>query len=368
MIIKLDIPEKHFDDLSAIVIPDVNKLIHNKLSGTSSFIDSYEEKLSHWFNVNNAVALSSGSSAILMALYALGINENDNVIVSALAPIPTLLPILQLGAKIIFVDTKKDSFEFDIADLSYAFEKFSPKCMISVPVWGYPVLTQLVIDLAKDNNVEIIEDSAHAHGTIENGRFSGTIGSIGCFSTHENKILSTGEGGFILTENNEIAGKIRSYSRLGGCDGSKVGFNYKISGMQALIGSYRIDSLKNNLSLRNKNAESILSVIRANCTEVQEIPYPLDSAPNYYCLGVLFNDTSEDIFDVIELSNSLGMHSNTVKYKIKPTYEYPIFNKYYRDCPNAKVLSRRITSIPTHPSLASEHLDHFYNIISSYWK
>lgn len=365
---KQKIPEKHYDDTSALFQSYINNEIYNKLSGTSSIIDTYEDKLKDWFGVNNAIATSSGSSALLLALYALNIKQDDNIIVSALAPIPTLLPILQAGANIIFVDTQTNNFEFDLQDLLIALDKYKPKCIISVPVWGYPVLTTETIELAKAYNTPIIEDSAHAHGTIENGQFSGTSGIIGCFSTHENKILSTGEGGFILTNNQALANDIRIYSRLGGCDGSKIGFNFKLSGVQALIGNYRLNDMKDNLEKRERIAGTLLSLINSECKLLQEIPYSPHSKPNYYCLGLLFNDASDKNYELINAADSLGMYSNTIKYKIKPSFEYPIFKKYYRNCPNAYILSKKITSIPTHPSLTDQHLEHFFDIINSIWK
>ncbi len=155
------------------------------------------------------------------------------------------------GAEPLFVDVEIGSFRFDIEDLKKAIE-LKPKALLAVALWGYPVLTRELIDLLANNEISLLEDSAHAHGSIELGKFSGTVGSIGCFSTHDNKLLSTGEGGFVLTNTADLYERMKTYSHLGYCRGDEMGFNFKLGAPQALLGQDRLTRLGNQVAARKK--------------------------------------------------------------------------------------------------------------------
>lgn len=170
-----------------------------QLSGTSKWIEEYEKKLASFFKCKYAVAVSSGTSAIHCALYASNVKEGDEVIVPATAPMMTALPILELKANPIFVDTNLNNFGYDIQDLRKKVTDRT-KAIICVPMWGYPFEYDEIKEISKEKNIVLIEDAAQAHGSIINNKFVGTCSDIGCFSTHDKKLLSTGEGGFILTD------------------------------------------------------------------------------------------------------------------------------------------------------------------------
>lgn len=236
--------DKFFDsDCESYISSIVASFNCQKLSGTSDAVCAYGEALSQWFGVKYALPVASGSAAIYLALHALNIKQGDYVVVSALAPVPSLLPILQYGAIPLFVDVVYGTFEFDLRSLEESL-KFNPKAIMAVPLWGYPMVSPSFISLANVYGIPIIEDSAHAHGTLERDVASGTVGAIGCFSTHENKLLSTGEGGFMLTNDEGLYNRAKDYSRLGYCEGEIMGFNFKLSSLQALLGSDRLVRLK----------------------------------------------------------------------------------------------------------------------------
>ncbi|ALU59020.1 DegT/DnrJ/EryC1/StrS family aminotransferase [Pseudomonas syringae] len=349
------LPEKFFDETSASYLATLESAFYDKrLSGTSSSVSNYEQKLKLWFGTEYALPVASGSAAILLALYACGVQKGDKVVVSALAPIPSLLPILQLGAEPLFVDVEIGSFRFDIEDLKKAIE-LKPKALLAVALWGYPVLTRELIDLLANNEISLLEDSAHAHGSIELGKFSGTVGSIGCFSTHDNKLLSTGEGGFVLTNTADLYERMKTYSHLGYCRGDEMGFNFKLGAPQALLGQDRLTRLGNQVAARKKVADAFLAQLSLPAI-VAPIEFEATSHPNFYNLGFFIKAERACAANFISYCHERGMPSNAIKYNIKPSYAYPLFSNYLRLCKNAESMAYNITSIPCLPELTDPQI------------
>ncbi|KIR22165.1 MULTISPECIES: DegT/DnrJ/EryC1/StrS family aminotransferase [Pseudomonas] len=349
------LPEKFFDQASASYLSTLECAFHDKrLSGTSPSVSSYEEKLKVWFGTEYALPVASGSAAILLALYACGVQRGDKVVVSALAPIPSLLPILQLGAEPLFVDVEVGSFRFDAEDLKKAIE-LKPKALLAVALWGYPVLTHELIDVLADNVIPLIEDSAHAHGSIELGKFSGTVGSIGCFSTHDNKLLSTGEGGFVLTNSAELHERMKTYSHLGYCRGDVMGFNFKLGAPQALLGQDRLTRLESQIAARKTVASALLAQLSLPAI-VAPIEFEATSHPNFYNLGFFIKAERACAASLISYCHERGVPSNAIKYNIKPSYRYPLLSPYFRLCKNAEFMAYNITSIPCLPELTESQI------------
>ena len=343
-------PEKFFDENSISYLSALREaFIEKRLSGTSHSISTYEEQLKGWFGTKYALPVASGSAAILLALHATGIRGGDKIMVSALAPIPTLLPILLLGAEPLFVDVTLGSFQFDMEDLKKAMGK-KPKALLAVALWGYPVLTDDLVNLLADNEIPLIEDSAHAHGSVELGKLSGTNGKVGCFSTHDNKLLSTGEGGFALTNCELLYESMRNYSHLGYCKGVTMGFNFKLGAPQALLGKDRLTRLNSQISARETVAKKIVAGLSLPHT-VTQINFEPNSRPNFYNLGFFINAERERAARLISYCHRNGLVSNTIKYNIKPSYTYPLFSGFFRPCINAEIMAYNITSIPCSPDL-----------------
>lgn len=330
-----------------------------KLSGTSDIVKEYETKLATFFESKYAIAVSSGTAAIHSALFALNVKNGDEVIVPPTAPIMSASPILLQSAKPIFVDTNKNNFGFDTNSLKRNITN-KTKAIICVPMWGYPFDYKELIEVCKDFQVPLIEDAAQAHNSTYNNKKVGTLGDIGCFSTHDRKILATGEGGFILTDNYEVYEQIKSFTQYANMKGETFGMNYKISTLQAAIGISRIDKIKWQVEVRRKNAKRILNGLLD--PNVYEIEYPKNSSPNYYGLVFQMSYPVEKIKKIINKLMDFGIPSDILRYNYKVMYHYMLFKQWKRICPNAEYLSKTITTVPVHPNIRENELDH---IISS---
>ncbi|BCB81212.1 DegT/DnrJ/EryC1/StrS aminotransferase family protein [Phytohabitans flavus] len=316
------------------------------LSGGAPEVEAYENALRDFFDVGYAVAVNSGSSALPTALVALGIGPGTEVIVPAVAPIPTAMPILTCGATPVIVDVLPGSLALDPDDVSGILTART-KAAITVPLWGYPTDDTDARALLTDAGVPVVEDAAQAHGTITGGRYAGTTGTIGCFSTHDRKLLSTGEGGFVLTDRADLYERIEHYTRLGHLRGNTHGVNYKLAGPLAAIGLLRLARLPEQLATRHANAHQILDQLPEG-GRLTELTYPNGDQPNYYNL-VLTTDGPGT--QVAHRFADAGLPPDSIRYGYRPLYQQPLFAPYARPCPNAEHLATTTIQLPVHPGL-----------------
>jgi perosamine synthetase len=340
----------------------INKIIKNKkLSGTSEIVFEYEKKLALFFQSKFAVATSSGTSAIQTALYALNVRSGDEVIISSVCPLMSVISILELGAKPIFCDTYDDNFGLNISDLKKIIS-LKTRAVIEVPMWGYPTSVPTLKKYLKNYQIPLILDLAQAHGTKLNKKYLSYYSDISCFSTHDRKILSTGEGGFCLTNNKSLYKKMQSYIKFGNMDGVNFGLNFKLGSMQAGIGFNRINFISDQIKKRTKNAKYILNKINNN--NIKELEIIKKGEPNYYTLLLLVkNNKCQDFINYLD---SNGIPSDIKRYNFKVLYKYPLFKKYIRKCRNSESLSENITTIPVHPGLTKKQLDYIIKIINKF--
>ncbi len=340
----------------------VNKIIkRKKLSGTSKIILEYEKKLALFFKSKYSVAVSSGTSAMQVALNSLGTRFKDEVIVPSTCPLMSVVPIIEIGASPIFCDTNEDNFGLNLNDLNKVISS-KTKAVIEVPMWGYPTNVSILKKYLKKYQIPLILDLAQSHGTKLNNKYLSYYGDISCFSTHDRKILSTGEGGFCLTNKKNLYEKMQSYVKFGNMNGVDFGLNFKLGSMQAGIGINRINFIPEQIKKRTKNAKYIISKI--NNKDVNELEIIKKGVPNYYAL--LLSIQNSNCKNFINYLYNNGIPSDIKKYNFKVLYKYPLFKKYARKCKNSEKLSQSITTIPVHPGLTKKELDYIIETINKY--
>ncbi|GAA2778776.1 DegT/DnrJ/EryC1/StrS family aminotransferase [Crossiella cryophila] len=177
-------------------------------------VDRYERELAIRFQVPHAVAVSSGTAALRLALVALGIGSGDEVLVPALAPASSVAPVLDVGARPVFVDCGPSGAGLDLEDLEAKITVLS-KAVLLVHQWGRTGDACRTVEFAGTHGLRVIEDASQAIGTTIDGAPAGTLGDIGCFSTRAGNLLNSGEGGFLLTHDIEFAGACRTLRQHG---------------------------------------------------------------------------------------------------------------------------------------------------------
>ena len=338
------------------------------LSGNARLVGDYERALSKWFGTRFALACSSGTAALHLALLTLGVGVGDEVIVPPTAPAMTALPVLAVGARPVFADTRSPaSFALDLADVDRKRTQRT-KAVVSVPMWGYPADDGELVAACHGWGLPLIEDAAQAHGTRlgRDGRLAGTQGVVGCFSTHARKLVCTGEGGFVLTGDPTVAARLATLRNLGqparldaplalpvGAFGEGFGLNYKLGALPAALGLAQLDRLAGRLQARRRVARRLLARL-AEVPGLAPLPVVAGASPNHYALVL-----QVQLGDAALVGRRLaveGVISDTVRYCYRPLYQLPVFSAFAPPalcCPNAEALCASIITLPCHEGLTA---------------
>jgi perosamine synthetase len=232
-------------------------------------VQEFENIVSNYTGAKYARATSSGSAALHLSLLVCGINPGDEVIVSPFTCVATVNPIEYIGAKPVFVDINPETFNIDVSKIEEAITK-NTKAIILVHLFGLCADMNPIMKLARKYKLKIIEDAVLALGAFYRGRHAGSFGDTGCFSFHPRKLITTGEGGMIITNNKKIAHHIEIMRNYGASTSALqrhqkkfyilpeynlLGYNYKMTDLQASIGVKQMEKLKFILKKRKQLAK-----------------------------------------------------------------------------------------------------------------
>jgi len=172
------------------------------ISSEGPFVKEFEEKFSSYLGSRYGIAVCNGTVALETALFAAGITKGDEVIMPTFTIISCASAALRLGAKPVLVDSEPETWNMDVAQIEGKITKRT-KAIMPVHIYGHPVDMGPVMKLAEEYNLKVIEDAAEVHGALYKGKKAGGIGDVGSFSFYANKIITTGEGGMVVTNDEE---------------------------------------------------------------------------------------------------------------------------------------------------------------------
>lgn len=228
------------------------------ISSNGKYVNLLEDALAKFCNVKHAIVTCNGTVSLHLALVALGLKEGDEVIVPNVTYIATANTVKYCGATPVFVDCDKDTWNIDVTKIE---EKITPRTKGIMPVhlYGHPCDMDPILEIARKHNLWVLEDAAEAHGATYKGKVVGSIGTAGSFSLFGNKIITTGEGGFITTNDDDLAKKMRILRAQGQSLSQRywfteVGFNYRMTNVAAAIGLGQIEKVEEHLAARRRVA------------------------------------------------------------------------------------------------------------------
>jgi perosamine synthetase len=229
------------------------------ISSSGKYVNQFEKSFSEYCGVNHGIAVCNGTVALHLALVAIGIGKGDEVIIPNFTMIASAFAVCYTGAVPVFVDAEGTTWNIDISKIE---EKITSRTRAIMPVhiYGHPCDMNGIIEIAKKHGLRIIEDAAEVHGAEYHGARCGSLGDIACFSFFANKILTTGEGGMVITNDQHLADRCRYFKNL--CfplTGSRnymhdeIGFNYRMSNVHAALGLAQTERIGEYIELRRKN-------------------------------------------------------------------------------------------------------------------
>lgn len=334
-------------------------------------VGEFEKRFSEFIGSKNALATNSGTSALHCALYAAGISEGDEVITVPFTFIATVNSILFVGAKLVLVDIKEDTFNIDIDKIE---EKITDKtkAILTVDLFGQPVDYDSLRKIADKYNLVIVEDACQAHAAEYKGKKAGVLGDIACFSFYATKNMICGEGGMITTNNERFADKCRLFRNHGQSEIKRyyhedIGYNYRMMDLQAAIGIEQLKKLEGFTEKRIRNARLLSEGLK----DVKEITVPFigDDVKHVFHQYTLVCGETVDRDKLLDFLKEKGIGAN-VYYPVPLHLQDHIAKFGYKegDFPVSERMSRKVLSLPVHPSVSEEEIRLMVDTIKEYFR
>jgi perosamine synthetase len=331
----------------------------NWISSAGRFIPLFENTFAEFCGTRYAVACTSGTAALQLALYTLGITRGDEVIIPTFTMIATANTVRHCGAEPVFVDAEPRTWNIDVTRIRAAITPRT-KAIVPVHTYGHPADMDAILQLAREHGLLVVEDAAEAHGAVYHGRTAGSFGKCACFSFYANKIITTGEGGMITTDDDELASKAKNirdhaFSEERHFWHRAVAHNFRMTNMQAAIGVAQMERAAWHVQRRIENAQRY----NARLGKVPGITLPpaTDGVKNvYWMYSILIEDAFGATRD--ELRQHLadrGIETRTffIPMHLQPVYYRP---EYLGRFPVSERLCQRGLYLPSSGSLTEEQI------------
>ena len=349
-------------DIDDEEIREVRNVLSEKSLTSSSFdggtrVQQFEKLLSKFVKSKFAVAVNSGTAALQASLYALDIKTGDEVLIPSFTFVATANSVLSTGAKPIFVDILKENYTMDPDDLQKKITK-NTKAIVPVHLYGNVAYLDRISEIAKKFNIPIIEDSAQSLGSTFKKKHTGTFFEMGCFSMYPAKVMTAGEGGFIVTNNKKFRDKllmIRNHGMVKGYDTRVLGLNLRLPEINAAIATVQMKKLPKFLKIRQKNAEllsKLLSKLNLNLPVERK-----NENVNWYLYTV--TTPKRNIF--LKKLNSKGI--GAASYYPIPVHKTP-FYKSKTKLPVTDWAASHVLSLPIHPKVTTKNIEFIAKTIS----
>ena len=356
----------------------VNKALSQNMLTLGPQLEKFESDFCKYSNSKYAIAVSNCTAALHLSLMALGIKKNDEVIIPDLTFVADANAVLACNAKPVIADINKENFFLSISNIKKNITK-KTKAIIPVHIYGQVCNIDEILDVAKDNNLKVIEDCAHAVGTFHKSKHVGTLGSTGCFSFYPTKNITTAEGGMVITNSKQIAEKVRQLRSHGMTkslqnrysseypwifDILEPGYNYRLDEIRAALGITQLKRIKKINELRKKASSYYFK-------NLQNIP------------GIVLPDMVNDKTHsyhlyTIRVTNQYKLSRNQLFKKLKdngirttvywmPIHKYTAYEKFANksNVINTTKIYDEILALPLFPNISKIHQDSVIKVIKS---
>ena len=317
-------------------------------------VTKFETEFASFVGIAHAIGVSNGTDALIVALRALGIGEGHEVITVANGPVPTVAAIRAVGAVPRFVDLCDSSLQMSPEKLIAAIDART-RCIIPIHLYGYPAPVDEIINIANSRNIPVIEDCAQAHGAYLRNRHVGSFGAIGCFSFYPTKNLGAfGDGGMCVTNNPDLAHRIRQIARYGFLDDRVAhcdGLNCRLDELQAAILRVRLRHLPVDLTSRQEIAKRYSTTL-GQCSLILPIEPPYGTHAWH-----LYVARSSGRASMIERLKNAGVQCG-IHYQ-HPVHLMPAFRwlGYHQgDLPVTEKACNEVLSLPMFPELNEDEI------------
>ena len=344
----------------------VRKVFDSKFLTEGSVTQEFEKRIAEYVGAKHAVAVTSCTTALELALQVMEIGSKAEVIVPSFTHLATADAAVNVGATPVLVDVHSDTYNIDLASAKSGLSR-KTRATIPVSLFGRPIDTEGLVDFVKSRDIAVIEDAACSLGAAVNGKKVGTFADITCFSFHPRKLMTTGEGGMLVTDNEEYAGKARSMKNFGldkyrgALKGVRRGSNYKMSNIMAAIGLVQLSKFESVLAERRKRARVYDELLAGNPNvQIPTSPPELSCTYQSYCILLKHSGIRDKVRQrMIEQGIEVQLGTNALHLE-------PVFSKLRRtSVTNSTRAFKNALTLPLHNELTREDQDRVCSVLDT---
>jgi len=336
----------------------VSKVLDSGIIAYGPKTKEFEKEFARYVNSKYAIATTSGTTALHLALLSIGIKEGDEVIVPSFSFIASANTIIFCNAKPVFCDVNPKTFNIEIDELKKLITK-KTKAIMPVHLYGQPAEMKPILEIGKEKGIVIIGDAAQAHGAQYHNKRIGSISDLECFSFYPTKNMTTGEGGMITTNNHDIYNKLLSIRNHGrektkwGYNHGRIGYNYRMTDIAAAIGSEQLKKLDKFNDKRIENANFYNEELKG-----VETPFLINKVKHVYHQYTIKCKKRNMLIKELE-KNEIGYGI----YYPKPLHQYSHLKQFgHKKLKVSEKIVKEVISIPVHPSIKKEDLEKITNV------
>ncbi len=332
----------------------VERVLESGVIASGEEVEQFESEFASFSHTSHGIATSNGTTALHAALRAVGIGSGDRVLTTPFTFIATANAIRFTGAEPVFADIDPYTYNLDPQSVESTIESLGGDvdAMVIVHLYGHPADMDALSEIASQYDLTIVEDAAQAHGATHRGQPVGSLGDVGCFSFYPTKNMTTGEGGMIVTDNDEIAARARQFidhGRSGRYEHERLGHNFRMTNIAAAIGRAQLKRLPLFVQERRQNAMRLYDGLR-DCSF--SLPREAPRTTHAYHQFTIRSERRDDLKQHLD---EFGI--DTGVYYPTPVHEQPAYAHTSVSAPVAEAAADEVLSVPVHPQLSTEDVN-----------
>lgn len=335
------------------------------ISSRGKYVEIFEKEFAKRISVPYSASCSNGTVALHLAMLALGISEGDEVIVPTLTYIASANAVTYTGATPVFCDSDAKTWQLDVNDVKRKITE-KTRAILAVHLYGQACNMEELRELANRNDLFLIEDCAEAIGTKFKDLHVGSFGDISTFSFFGNKTMTTGEGGMVCTNDKTLDTRVKRFKGQGLAEHREywhdlVGYNYRMTNIQAAIGLAQLERLDETLRLKKELAKEYSNKLAGLPIQFQAETEL--SNHSHWMVSILVENAS--LRDTLrEHMSKDGIETRPLFY---PIHTMPMYSKSYKRLPVAEDLSWRGVNLPSWPALSSREIDYICKSVRTFF-
>ena len=357
--IPINLPKIGEEEVEAVVKVLRSGPLTNAL-GAGPMVTQFEKNFAQFAGVKHAVAVNTGTAALHSAIVAAGVKQGDEVILPSFTFVATAEAVVMAGGKPVFADIDPETYTISTAEIEKSITK-KTKAILPVDLYGFSADIKPIREIATKHGLAVVEDAAQAHGATYNGKPAGVFADAACWSLYASKNMTTGEGGVVTTDSAEAAETlrlIRTHGEKAKYASLMLGYNYRMSEIQAAIGLVQLEKLPAFVAKRRENAKRLTKLLAG----ADRLKLPEESEErqhSWYLYTVrLKNATESERNKIVEELKQKGIGAEA--YYVHPVHTMPYYRESFggRKLPETEKAAKQVFSLPIHPGVTEAQVDY----------